>query len=379
MLPPKPGNYADLQAVKGKLLYRRLPRTGSNDEKSPIVFFDLAEREEKTILDEADGFEVTFDGKKLFVTQKKKFAMVELKPAQKFEKPMATADIEVPVDPRAEWRQLFTDAYRFERDFFYDPSMHGVDWAALRGRYAKLLNDAVTRWDVNFVLGEFIGELNASHTYRGGGDEEKAPQRSVGMLGVDWELSNGAYRIKRIVAGGPWDAAVRSPFGEPGVNVKAGDYVLAVNGLPLNTKADPWASFQGLGDKTVALTVNGTPSTAGAREVVVKCLTDETELRFRAWIEERRQQVDKATGGKVGYVYVQSTGVEAQNELMRQFIAQWKKDGLVIDERWNSGGQIPDRFIELLNRPILSVLGRPRRAEPAVAASLESRTAGDAD
>jgi len=341
VLPPKPGNYADLQAVKGKLLYRRLPRTGSSDEKSPIVFFDLAEREEKTILDEADRFEVTFDGKKLFVTQKKKFAMVELKPAQKFEKPMATADIEVPVDPRAEWRQLFTDAYRFERDFFYDPSMHGVDWAALRARYAKLLNDAVTRWDVNFVLGEFIGELNASHTYRGGGDEEKAPQRSVGMLGVDWELSNGAYRIKRIVAGGPWDAAVRSPFGEPGVNVKAGDYVLAVNGLPLNTKADPWASFQGLGDKTVALTVNGTPSTAGAREVVVKCLTDETELRFRAWIEERRQQVDKATGGKVGYVYVQSTGVEAQNELMRQFIAQWKKDGLVIDERWNSGGQIP--------------------------------------
>ena len=354
VLPMKSGNYADLQAIKGKLLYRRLPRTGSADEKSPIVYFDFQEREEKTVLDEADAFEATFDGKKLFVTQKKKYAMVEIKPAQKFEKPMATADIEVPVDPRAEWRQIFTDAYRFERDFFYDPNMHGVDWSGLRARYGKLLEDSVTRWDVNFVLGEFIGELNASHTYRGGGDEEQAPKRSVGMLGVDWELANGGYRIKRVIAGGPWDTAVRSPLDEPGVNVKAGDYVLAVNGVPVNIKADPWASFGGFGDKTVVLTVNSSASTTGARDVVVKCLSDETELRFRAWIEERRQIVDKASGGKLGYVYVQSTGVDAQNELVRQFMAQWKKDGLVIDERWNSGGQIPDRFIELLNRPILA-------------------------
>ncbi|HEU4927242.1 MAG TPA: S41 family peptidase, partial [Vicinamibacterales bacterium] len=125
-------------------------------------------------------------------------------------------------------------------------------------------------------------------------------------------------------------------------------------GVPLNPKADPWASFQGLGDKTVVLTVNDKPVSDGARQVAVKCLGDETELRYRAWIEERRQIVDKATGGKIGYVYVQSTGVDAQNELVRQFMAQWKKDGLIIDERWNSGGQIPDRFIELLNRPTLS-------------------------
>ena len=354
VLPPKAGNYADLQAVKGKLLYRRAPRTGSADDKSPIVFFDFQEREEKTILDDADRFEVTFDGKKLFVEQKHKYAMVELKAAQKFEKPLATSEIEVPVNPRAEWQQMFADAYRFERDFFYDPNMHGVDWKALRDRYATLLADAVTRWDVNFVLGELIGELNASHTYRGGGDEEKPAERSVGMLGVDWELANGAYRVKRIIRGGPWDASLRSPLDEPGVNVKEGEYVLAVNGVPLDLKADPWASFEGLGEKTVVLTVAGSPAMTGARQVIVKCLADETELRFRAWIEERRQQVDKATGGKVGYIYVQSTGVDAQNERMRQFMGQWRKEGLVIDERWNSGGQIPDRFIELLNRPILS-------------------------
>ena len=354
VLPPKAGNYSDLQAIKGKLLYRRTPRTGSGDDKSPIVYFDFEEREEKTVLDDAGSFEATSDGKKLFVVSKGKFAFVEIKPAQKFEKPMATGDMEAPVDPRAEWRQMFADTFRFERDFFYDPGMHGVDWPALRARYGKLLDDAVTRWDVDFVLGEFIGELNASHTYKGGGDLEQAPRRSVGMLGVNWALENGAYRIKQIVRGGPWDVAARSPLDEPGVDVKAGEYVLAVNGVPLDTKRDPWAAFQGLGDKTVVLTVSSTPSATGTRQVIVKCLADETELRFREWIEERRRIVDKASGGKIGYIYVQSTGVDAQNELVRQFMAQWRKDGLVIDERWNSGGQIPDRFIELLNRPILA-------------------------
>jgi tricorn protease len=133
--------------------------------------------------------------------------------------------------------------------------------------------------------------------------------------------------------------------------------VLAVNGLAVDPKLDPWASFQGLGDKTVVLTVSSAPSGGKTRQVVVKTLADETELRFRAWMDERRQIVDKATGGKVGYIYVQSTGVPAQNELVRQFMGQWRKEGLIIDERWNGGGQIPDRFIELLNRPILAYWG----------------------
>jgi len=354
VLPPKAGNYADLHAIKGKLVYRRQPRTGSGDEKNAIVYFDFAEREEKTVLDDADTFEATADGKKMLVISKRKYAILDIKAGQKFEKPMVTSEMEAPVDPRAEWRQIFRDVYRFERDFFYDPNMHGVNWEAMGERYSKVLEGAVTRWDVDFLIGEFIGELNASHTYHGGGDMEQAPQRSVGLLGVDWELANGAYRIKHIIRGGPWDSVIRSPLDEPGVMVKEGEYVLAVNGVPLDTKSDPWASFQGLGDRTVVLTVNSSPSSAGARQVVVKCLTSETELRFRAWIEERRQIVDKATNGRIGYIYVQSTGVDAQNELVRQFMAQWKKDGLIIDERWNSGGQIPDRFIELLNRPILA-------------------------
>jgi tricorn protease len=353
-LPPKAGNYANLQAIKGKLLYRRQPRSGSGDDKSPIVYFDFAERDEKTVLEDANDFEVTQDGKKLFVTSKKQYAFVDIKPSQKFEKPMNIADMEATVDPRAQWRQMYEDAYRAYRDFFYDPGMHGVDWKAVKARYAPLVDAAVTRWDMDWILGQLIAELNSSHTYNYPGEEERAPSRSVGMLGVDWELANNAYRIKRIIRGGPWDSAVRSPLDEPGVNVKAGEYVLAVNGKPVDPSKDPWASFQGLGGKTVVLTVNGSPSTTGAREVVVTCLSSETELRFRAWIEERRQIVDKATNGRAGYIYVQSTGTDAQNELMRQFMAQYRKEGLVIDERWNSGGQIPDRFIELLNRPVLS-------------------------
>jgi tricorn protease len=354
ILPPKAGNYQGLQAIKGKLVYRRLPRTGAGDEKSPVVYYDLTEREEKTILADADLYEVTADGKKLLVAKDRKYAIIDIKPDQKLEKPMRTAEMEAPVDPRAEWRQMFTDTYRFERDFFYDAGMHGLDWVHTRDQYAKLLDDAVTRWDVNFVLGELIAELNASHTYRGGGDQEQAPTRGVGMLGVDWEVANGAYRVRHIVRGGPWDIDLRSPLAEPGINVRDGDYVLAVNGVPLDPARDPWFTFQGLADQPATLTVNSKPTIDGSRQVVVKCMGDETELRFREWIEQRRRRVEEATGGKAGYIYVQSTGVDAQNELVRQFMAQWTKGGLVIDERFNSGGQIPDRFIELLNRPMLS-------------------------
>src|SRR5262249_8289855 len=152
----------------------------------------------------------------------------------------------------------------------------------------------------------------------------------------DWEVANGAYRIKHVVRGGPWDSAgVRSPLDEPGVNVREGEYVLAVNGVPLDPKRDPWAAVDALGRQTLGLRVSAAPSTVKPRQVVVTLLDDEVELRFREWIEERRRLVDQATGGRVGYIYVQSTGTDAQNELMQQFMAQWKKAGLIIDERWN--------------------------------------------
>ena len=354
ILPPDPGNYTNLRAVSGKVLFRRLPRSGSDDDESPIVYWDLEEREEKTVIGDADGFDVSADGEKLLIREDRSFAIVDVKADQKMDEPLRVAEMETVVDPKAEWRQIFTDAWRLERDFFYDPNMHGVDWNAVRAHYGRLLEDAVTRWDVNFVIGEMIAELSASHTYRGGGQTESAPRRGVGLLGVDWELDDGAYRIARIIRGAQWDADVRSPLSQPGVDVSEGDYILAVNGIPLDPNRDPWAAFQGLAGQTVELIVNDRPRTDGARRVLVETLSSETRLRHLAWIEANRKAVDEATDGRVGYVYVRSTGRDGQAELLRQWRPQINKAGLIIDERWNSGGQIPDRFVELLNRPPLA-------------------------
>ncbi len=354
ILPPKEGNYTDLEAAPGKVLYRRLPRTGSGDEKNPLVYFDLKEREEKTVLEDIDGYQLSVDHQKLLVWKKQDFAIVDLKSDQKMEKKLRTAELEMNVKPQAEWQQLFNDAWRLTRDYFYDPGMHGVDWEAMRKHYGNLLQDVVTRRDVNYVLGELIAELNASHTYRGGGDLESPLRQGVGYLGVDWEIHNGAYRITKIIDGAPWDSEVLSPLTMPGVNVKEGEYILAVNGIPLDVSKDPWAAFQGLGGKTVELAVSDKPTTNGARNVIVKTLEDETRLRHLAWIESNRKRVDEKSNGRVGYIYVRSTGIDGQSELVRQFVAQFHKDGLIIDERFNSGGQIPDRFIEVLNRPALA-------------------------
>jgi len=355
LLPPEAGNYADLAATSGKVLYRRTPRTGAaaSDKKSPLVYWDLKDRKEETVIDDAAGVDLSFDGQKVLVAQQpRRFAIVDVKPGQKFDKPLRTNELTMTVDPRAEWQQIFADVWRFERDYFYDPGMHGVNWSAERARYGKLLDASVTRSDVNFAIGELISELSSSHTYRGGGDLETGPRRGVGLLGVDWSLENAAYRIKRIITGAPWDAEVRSPLA--GVDVKEGDYVLAVNGLPLDPKQDPWAAFDGLADQTVKLTVSSRPSADGARTVLVKTLAEEGRLRYLAWIEANRRHVDEMTKGRVGYVYVPSTGLDGQTELERQLAAQIDKQGLVVDERFNSGGQIPDRFIELLNRPAMA-------------------------
>jgi tricorn protease len=361
VLPVAAGNYDGLEAVAGKVVYRRsepVPfrraarAAAAEEEKSPLIFYDLEEREEKTIVPDVDGFELSADGKKILVWKKEDYSIVDVKADQKVDKKLATKDLELTVDPMAEWRQIFSDAWRFERDYFYDPGMHGVDWSSMRERYGKLLEDAVTRWDVNFVIGELIAELSASHTYRSGGDLEKGIEAGVGMLGADYTFESGAYRIKRILRGAPWDSEVRSPLDQAGVNVREGDYVLAVNHTPIAVTQDPWAAFQGLAKTTILLTVNSRPTLEGSRDVLIETLESEERLRNLAWIDEKRRKVDVATGGRVGYIYVPDTGINGQTELVRQFTGQFTKQGLIIDERFNSGGQIPDRFIELLNRPL---------------------------
>lgn len=355
LLPIKAGNYSKLGSVPGKLLFKKDANTGAEDFKSSLKFFDLEKREEKTIIDDIIDFTITADAKKILIAKPGSWGVIKAEENQKVDKTLRTGEMEMMVDPVKEWKQLFMDAWRFERDFFYDEKLHGTDWNLVKERYIKMLEGATTREEVNFVLGDMIAELNASHAYRSGGDEERAPTKNVGYLGVNWKAEGSFYKIDKIIRAAAWDAEARSPLDLPGVAIKEGDYILAVNGIQLNTQYEPWYFFQGLGDKTVELTYNDKPTLTGSKTAVVQTLIDEARLRHLAWIESNRRRVEEATNGEAGYIYVANTGVNGQNELIRQFRAQVHKKALVIDERFNSGGQIPDRFVELLDREVLAL------------------------
>ncbi|HEY4148004.1 MAG TPA: PDZ domain-containing protein, partial [Chitinophagaceae bacterium] len=353
VLPVPAGNYGDINGVTGKILYLRYSNTGSGEHNSTLKYFDTDKREEKTILD-VDDYQLSADRNKILVRKGDRWAVLKPEEGQHIDKTVRLSEMQMKVIPLQERMQVFTDAWRLERDFFYDPNMHGVNWNLVRQRYGSMIGWVRTREDLNFVIGEMIGELNSSHTYNGGGDEEEPKSKSVGYLGVNWQADGGYYKIKEILRGAAWDAEARSPLDMPGVEIKEGDYILAVNGIPITTAEDPFAAFQGLAGRTVELTYNSSPSLTGAKTAVVQTLGDEYRLRNLAWIESNRKRVEVATNGDAGYIFVPSTGVDGQNELVRQFSAQWDKKALVIDERFNNGGQIPDRFIEMLNRSVLS-------------------------
>jgi len=357
-LPMEVGNVGPLHAVKGKVVYLRYPAAGASKRGVPsgtLIYFDLKDRKEKTVISGIDTYDLSANGKKVIYRSKSTYGIIDLAEKKKVgDGKIATNKIKTWINPREEWRQIFNEAWRIERDFFYDSNMHGLDWKAIKKRYKAMLPYVVSREDLNYVIGEMIAELNASHSYIGGGDIEKPKKISVGLLGCNFELDREkkAFRIKKILEGAPWDAEVRSPLRQPGIDVKKGDYLLAVNGQPPDTSKDIWASFQGLSGEVVTLTVNSTPEMTGARDVIVKPMSSEFRLRNLAWIESNRKKVEKATRGKVGYVYVPDTGINGQSELVRQFIPQHRKEGLIFDERFNSGGQFSDRFIEMMNRPI---------------------------
>ncbi|MCD9019590.1 S41 family peptidase [Parachryseolinea silvisoli] len=353
LLPMNPGNYGSLGAVKGKVVYHQMPNTGAEDQRKPLKYFDLEKREQKTFSDQVDWYQIAANGEKILIAKDDNLYIIKAEENQSADKALRLSEMQMFIDPREEWKQILVDAWRLERDYFYDPTMHGVNWAAVKDQYLKMLTGALTREEVNYVLGEMIGELNASHTYKGGGAEEDSKHYSVGYLGIDWQVDGSYYKVKKIIRGAAWDAEVRSPLDLPGVEIKEGNYILAVNGVKLTTALDPYAAFQGLAGKAVEITFNTTASFTGAKTAIVETLFDEARLRHLAWIEQNRKRVEDATGGAAGYIYVRSTGVDGQNELIRQFNAQMDKKSLVIDERFNNGGQIPDRFIELLNRPPL--------------------------
>ncbi len=355
LLPPDAGNLTRLIPFEDKIVFVRFPNTGSGERSPKLMLYDLKERKEQTIMADVSWSGPTADGKAIIVSSKGRYGIIQPAPDQKIKDPVPTDGLVMELTPREEWRQIFNDTWRRHRDFFYDPYMHGLDWDELRARYGALINDARTRWDVTNIQSNLSAELSAGHTYTGGGDVEQAPSVQTGFLGVDWELSGGKYRIKRIVRPAAWDTEVRSPFDQPGVSVSAGDVILSVNGLKLDPTKDPYASFEGLSGKTVQLRISPDGGEDEAEDLIVKCLTpgQETQLRYLEWIEHNRKMVDELSGGKLGYVYMSNTGGRGQLELVRMFYGQLDKQGFIIDERFNGGGQLADRFLELLQRPVV--------------------------
>ncbi len=346
---------------KGSLIFSRRAARGRDEPNAGIRIADVKDKKptEKSVTG-GGGFAISADGKKLLVVEGRGAKIGDASAGATF-KPVVASPTSVAVNPRTEWKQLVRDAWRVLKDYFYDPTMHGIDWDAVRNRYAAMVDDANSREDVAWIISEMISELNVGHAYYQGGPSESAPSVGTGMLGVEWAQGevpgpDGApvkgWRIERILEGGPWDADARNPLRAPGVDVTEGMYVIAVNGQPIGASPDPWSPFRGLADKPVQLTVGKAPfADDSTRTVNVRTLPSEASLRYRAWVEANRAYVAKASDGRVGYVYVPNTGVDGQNELVRQFHGQRGMKALLIDERWNGGGQIPNRFIELLNRP----------------------------
>ncbi|MCP3915808.1 MAG: peptidase S41 [bacterium] len=360
VLPIEPGRIAGLTGLDGQLLYGRIPtrprggRGGGGDGGATLHLYDVAKQKDHEVLSGVRGWDLAAGGKKLLVLTRGGAAVIEPKPGQKAEDTIDFAGVAGTFDPHVEWRQILNDVYRIYRDWFYDPNLHGVDWKAVRDRALAALDSATSREDVTFLVGEMIAELNVGHAYNASGPEGSRPTPagpSVGLLGCDWEATDGGYRVARIL-GADYDADARSPLAVHGVDAAVGDYLLAVNGVPVEAGRSIYAAFAGTAGRATVVTLNASPGRDGnERDVTVEPLGSERSLRYRDWVAGCRARALEVSGGRVGYVHVPSTGIDGQNELVRQFMGQRHKDALIIDERWNSGGQIPTRFIELLDRP----------------------------
>jgi tricorn protease len=356
-LPVGTGSFGGLVVNhSNQLIYSERPSSGPPS----IKIFDLSADEKKaeTVVTGAGNFGITADGKKLFVFSRGDVYVIAAAKGQKLDKKVSTDNMTVSIQPREEWKQLLREAWRLERDFFYDPTMHGVDWDAVWDQYQAMLEDCASRADVGFLIGEMISELNVGHAYyRGGGDVESGPSSDVGLLGCRFEADGDAYKIAEIFQGAVWDVDARNPLVMAGV--KTGQYVLAVNDQELTTDTNPYSAFAGTRGQTVLLTISDDKEIDDDdKRVAVRTIRSDNNLRFRGWIEAKRKRVEEKTDGKVGYIYVVNTGVPGQNDLVRQFFAQLNKEALIVDDRWNGGGQIPTRFIELLNRPVTNYWAR---------------------
>ncbi|HEX3451148.1 MAG TPA: PDZ domain-containing protein, partial [Isosphaeraceae bacterium] len=383
-LPIESGHISNLSAgTDGQIYFIRrvgaIPGRGPAARgKASLRRFDWKTREEETLAENIDEFHLSADHKKILyrVSAPPRMSPFSEPPAPpvmgivdagKFTKGDGTLDLEslsVPIEPRAEWAQILGEAWRINRDYFYAPNMHGADWKRIRAKYEELLPHLTNRGDLNDVMRMMLSELSVGHSYLGGGERLYEPKPiPVGLLGADYEAAEGRDRFKTIYGGAYWDPSLRAPLTAPGVDVKTGEFLMAVDGRELKTDSEVYRLFEKTVGKRIELKVGPRSDGSGARTVVVEPIADESGLRNRAWVEGNLRKVHERTGGKVAYVYVPNTAEVGFTYFKRYFYPQADKEAIIVDERFNGGGQVADYYIDMLRRPLVSFWAT-RHGEP---------------
>jgi tricorn protease len=366
-LPIPARNYLGLFAGKEGVLYLMegpLVEVEGGPARIAVQRFELKTRKTENLLDHVEAFDLSFNGEKMLYRQGEHwFINPAEKPPQPGKGMLNTGAMEVYVVPREEWKQMFHEVWRIERDFFYDPHFHGLDLQKAEQAYAPFLAGLTSRADFNYLLADMLGNINVLHMYVQGGKHPDISMVSVGLLGADYAIDSGRYRFARILNGENWNPQLHAPLTQPGVNVKEGEYLLAVNGRDLTANDEIYSVFQETAGKQTVLKVGPHPDGSGSRDVTVVPVESETALRGLAWIEGNRRKVDELSGGKLAYVYLPNTAGAGYTNFNRYYFAQVGKQGAVLDERFNGGGQLADYIIDYLHRPVMSQV-LTREGEP---------------
>jgi len=358
-VPIEADTYGGLSAIKGHLLYVRAspPFYGRGEgPQASLRMFSIKERKETAVAERVSGYAVSADGSKALVRQGPEFKLYDLPlKGQPAPKTVATKGLVADRVPAEEWTQIFNEVWRRYRDFFYVPNMHGYDWKALREQYRPLLEYVGHRADLNYVISEMVAELNSSHTYIAGGDWQIPERAPVALPGARFVLDPAAnrYKIARVFRGQNEEDRYRSPLTEIGVDVREGDYVLEIDGQDLPGSENPYKLLRNKADRPVQLTVNSKPSLDGARKISYRPVTSEKDLVYLDWVTENREKVSKATNGRVGYLHVPDMGAPGIREFIKYYYGQIRKEGLVVDVRYNGGGNVSQMLIERLRRTLL--------------------------
>ena len=365
------GECANLQAGAAGSFYYTEPLPGGGPTALRLQRYQVRERTAAPFLEGVRAYTLSGDKKKLLYQASAgggaNWGVVSTeRPGVKVgDGPINLASLEMRVDPRAEWEQIFRETWRVQREYFYDAKMHGANWQAVYDKYRPLIEHVGHRADLGYVIAQVGGELAVGHSYlTGAGDVPAEDPVTVGLLGADYAVENGQYRIKRIYSGENWNPELRAPLSAPGVKVSEGDYLLEVNGRPLTSSTNIYSLFEGTANRQTLIRVNSTPSREGARLLTVVPVANEDGLRTRAWVEDNRRKVDKLSGGRLAYVWLPNTATPGYVSFTRYFYSQQDKEGAVIDERYNQGGMVADYIINELDRKLLGYFAL-RDGEPS--------------